>query len=445
MAMAAASVPQRRRRLARPAAVGFLRHFSGGYPGFSQSAGGYIRRMYQLLPESALVLNQPVPVNLWDPKGVLLLRKGETVVSETQREWIMLHSPHVRADDWQAVTYGYMTKLDRMVRNNESLSEIVKLSALSVAVETRAASEALVPHEAWAELQAVLSSLLHLGAGATDFLNRLQSIEKEAGRLWQQQPDHSMLVLVQSLFSPRVSYSTTHALLCAGLCQLVAESHEMAPEVSRRLALAAMTMNISMTRLHDQLAHQAAEPTAMQRRLIREHPLSSATVLRELGVSDPAWLQLVEEHHERRDGTGYPAGIRVDHVEHRLLQLADNFVACLSPRDGRGSVSSQDLARQMYLGFGDAPDRWGASFVKVTGFFPPGSYVRLVNGECGVVMRRGLRANAPKVMALISRQGTPLGEPVLRDTADAACSVQASLPPGEVKVVVNVAQLLLRC
>jgi len=99
----------------------------------------------------------------------------------------------------------------------------------------------------------------------------------------------------------------------------------------------------------------------------------------------------------------------------------------------------------MYLGFGDAPDRWGASFVKVVGFFPPGSYVRLVNGECGVVMRRGLKANAPKVMALTSRQGTPLGEPVLRDTAEAAFAVQASLPPGEVKVLVNVAQLLLRC
>lgn len=422
-----------------------MRRLFGGYLGFSPRACGYSRVMYQLLPESALVLNHPVPVNLWDPKGVLLLRKGETVVSETQREWIMLRSPHVRADDWQAVTYGYMTKLDRMVRNNESISEIVKLGALSVEVEARSSAEDMLPHEAWAELQANLSSLLHVGAGATDFINRLQVIAKQAERLWHQQPDSSMLILVQALFSPRLSYSTTHALLCAGLCQLVAETHEMEPDVSARLALAAMTMNIGMTRLHDLLARQGTEPTPLQRRMIREHPLDSANVLRELGVTDPAWLRLVEEHHERGDGTGYPAGHRLDDVEHQLLQLADSFVACTSPREDRGSVSSQHLSRQMYLGFGEAPDRWGAAFVKVIGFFPPGSYVRLVNGECGVVMRRGQKANTPKVMALISRLGTPLGEPVLRDTAEAAFAVQASLPPGEVKVVVNVAQLVARC
>jgi len=105
----------------------------------------------------------------------------------------------------------------------------------------------------------------------------------------------------------------------------------------------------------------------------------------------------------------------------------------------------RDLARQRYLGFGETPDRWGALYVKSIGFFPPGSYVRLLNVEWGVVVRRGEMANAPKVMALTGRLGTPLGEPVLRDTAEAACAVQASLPPGEVKVVVNVERLIARC
>ncbi|WP_291015242.1 HD domain-containing phosphohydrolase [Hydrogenophaga sp.] len=401
--------------------------------------------MYQLLPEDALVLNQPVPVNLWDPKGVLLLRKGETVATQKQREQIMLRSPGVLAGEWQAVTYGYTAKLDRMVRNNESLSDIAKLSALTVDVKAQSKADVSSPQEAWAELHATLSSLLHQGAGASDFLSRLLRVQQEADHLWQLQPDTSMLVLVQYLFAPRLSYSTTHALLCAGLCQMVAASADLAADTRRRLSQAALTMNLGMTRAHDELARQGAEPTAVQRRMIREHPLSSAAALRELGVIDLAWLRLVEEHHERSDGTGYPAGRRVDSVEHRLLQLADSFVSCVSPRAGRGSLPSQDLARQLYLGFGHTPDRWGALFVKVIGFFPPGSYVRLANGETGVVVRRGQKANTPKVMSLISRMGTPLGEPVLRDTAQAACAVQASLPPGEVKVAINVAQLLARC
>lgn len=401
--------------------------------------------MYQLLPEDVLVLNRPVPVNLWDPKGVLLLRRGETVTSAQQREHIMLHAPGVLASEWQAVTYGYTAALDRMVRNNESLSQIAKVSALMVDVDLRERSVPLSLTESWADLHATLRSLLHQGAAASHFLDRLRSVQEESERLWQQQPDSSMLLLVQYLFDPRLSYSTTHALLCAGLCQLVASSSDMAADAHRRLTQAALTMNLSMTREHDQLARQATQPSALQRRLILEHPLHSAAVLRQLGVTDPVWLRWVEEHHETRDGTGYPAGHRADGAESRLLQLADSFVACICPREDRGSLQSRDLARQLYLGFGETPDPWGAMFVKAIGFFPPGSYVRLANGECGVVVRRGEKANAPKVMALTGRLGTPLGEPVLRDTAESTFAVQASLPPGEVKVVVNVERLLVRC
>jgi HD-GYP domain-containing protein (c-di-GMP phosphodiesterase class II) len=401
--------------------------------------------MYQLLPEEALVLDQPLPVNLWDPKGVLLLRRGETVTSAKHREQIMLHSPGVLASEWQAVTYGYTTALDRLVRNNESLSQIAKVSALMVDTDPRPKTVPLSFTESWADLYAALRSLLHQGAEASHFLDRLLRVQVQTEQLWHQQPDNSMLLLVQYLFDPRLSYSTTHALLCAGLCQLVSASSDMAVDTHRRLTQTALTMNLGMTQVQDQLARQATQPSALQRQLIREHPLHSAAILRELGVTDPTWLRWVEEHHERSDGTGYPVGHRADGTQYRLLQLADSFVACISPREDRGSLSSRDLARQLYLGFGETPDPWGALFVKVIGFFPPGSYVRLVNGERGVVVRRGEKANAPKVMALMGRLGTPLGEPALRDTADAAFAVQASLPPGEVKVVVNVERLIARC
>lgn len=401
--------------------------------------------MYQLLPADALVLNQPVPVNIWDPKGVLLLRKGETITSARHREQIMLHSPGVLASDWQTVSYGYTAALDRLVRNNESLSEIAKLNALSIDSDAQDRVQQLPVSESWADLHAALSTLLHQGHESGQFIERLLRVQTAGAHLWEQQPDNSLVVLVQLLFDTRLSYSTTHALLCAGLCQLVARAAGLPPGAQQQLTLAALTMNLGMTRAHDELARQSGALTAAQRRLIREHPIRSAAMLRLLGVSDTVWLCLVEQHHERSDGTGYPAGVRVDGAEHRLLQLADTYVACISPRESRGSMPAQDLARQLYLGFGRTPDRLGALFVKTIGFYPPGSYVRLVHGESGIVVRRGPKANEPKVMVLTGRHGMPLGEPVLRDTSDATWAVQAGLPPGDVKVMVNVARLIARC
>lgn len=401
--------------------------------------------MYKPLPLEVIALNQPVPVNVWDTKGMLLLRKGEPITSEQHRGHLMLHGPMVRESDWQAWSYSYTAELDRRVRSNESLSRIAGVTHM-VSVRAAAANEdAAGPAQAWPDLHAGLCSLLYQGADAGDqFLDRLSRLLQRSQALWRSHPDESLLVLVQLLFDTRVGYSASHALLSAGLCSLVAPSAGLASEVQQSLFGAALCMNIGMTRAHDAMARQAGDLSAAQRQTVAEHPLAGAALLRELGVQDPLWLQLVEEHHERSDGSGYPQGKPVSLPAQRLLQMADSYVACLSPRQGRGGLVAQQAARELYLGPNQQPDPLGALFVKHVGLYPPGSFVRLASGEMGVVARRGSKANAPLVFALVGRHGLPLGEPALRDTQDAAHEVRAGLPPGEVKVVVNVRRLLDR-
>lgn len=399
--------------------------------------------MYKSLPLDAIALQQPVPVNVWDPKGVLLLRKGEAITSEQHRGLLMLHSPVVLEADWRAWSYSYTTELDRMVRDNAPLNRIAGVSH-AVEVPHVEAREEAGPVEVWADLHASLNSLLHLGTAATQFHDKLERLATRSQRLWHSAPDDCMLVLVQLLFDARMGYSATHALLSAGLCALVSPSTGLSPGEQATLVRAALTMNIGMTRTHDAMARQTGPLTDAQRQTVREHPLRGAAMLRELGVADALWLRLVEEQHERPDGSGYPAGRPVADLGQRLLQMADVYVACISPRTGRGGLLSQQVARELYLGPDQQPDALGALFVKHIGFYPPGSYVRLASGEVAVVTRRGAKANAPQVFAIVGRQGMPLGEPTWRDTQDPAHEVKASLPPGDVRVVVNVRRLLSR-
>ncbi|WP_382324341.1 HD-GYP domain-containing protein [Hydrogenophaga sp. UC242_50] len=399
--------------------------------------------MYKSLPLDAIALQQPVPVNVWDPKGVLLLRKGEAITSEQHRGLLMLHSPVVLEADWRAWSYSYTTELDRMVRDNAPLNRIAGVSH-AVEVPHVEAREEAGPVELWADLHASLNSLLHQGTAATQFYDKLERLAARAQRLWHSTPDDCLLVLVQLLFDARMGYSATHALLSAGLCALVSPSTGVSPAEQATLFRAALTMNMGMTRTHDAMARQTGPLTDAQRQTVREHPLRSAAMLRELGVADALWLRLVEEQHERPDGSGYPAGKPVADLAQRLLQMADVYVACISPRMGRGGLLSQQVARELYLGPDQQPDALGALFVKHIGFYPPGSYVRLASGEVAVVTRRGAKANAPQVFAIVGRQGMPLGEPTWRDTQDPAHEIKASLPPGDVRVVVNVPRLLSR-
>lgn len=399
--------------------------------------------MYKSLPLDAIALQQPVPVNVWDPKGVLLLRKGEAITSEQHRGLLMLHSPVVLEADWRAWSYSYTTELDRMVRDNAPLNRIAGVSH-AVEVPNVEAREEAGPVELWSDMHVSLNSLLHQGTAATQFNDKLERLAARAQGLWRTAPDDCLLVLVQLLFDARVGYSATHALLSAGLCALVSPSTGLSPAEQATLFRAALTMNMGMTRTHDAMARQTGSLTDAQRQTVREHPLRSAAVLRELGVNDALWLRLVEEQHERPDGSGYPAGKPVADLAQRLLQMADVYVACISPRQGRGGLLSQQVARELYLGPDQQPDALGALFIKHIGFYPPGSYVRLASGEVAVVTRRGAKANAPQVFAIVGRQGMPLGEPTWRDTQDPAHEIKASLPPGDVRVVVNVPRLLSR-
>ncbi|MDO9434600.1 HD-GYP domain-containing protein [Hydrogenophaga sp.] len=401
--------------------------------------------MYKSLPLDAIALQQPVPVNVWDGQGVLLLRKGEVITSEQHRGLLMLHGPVVLDADWKAWSYSYTTQLDRMVRDDASLTRIASLShAHAPEVPHAPARDEVGLVEFWSDLHASLTTLLQQGEAAPQFLERIDRIAARVRDRWRASPDGSFLVLVQLLFDARMGYSTTHALLCGGLCALVSPLTELTPAEQHALLRAALTMNIAMTRAHDAMARQTAPLSAAQRETVQAHPLKGVAVLRQLGVTDALWLQLVAEQHERPDGSGYPAGTRTTGMPQRLLQIADVYVARLSPREDRGGGVAQHVARGLLMGADQRPDPLAALFIKHVGIYPPGSYVRLANDEVAVVARRGGKPSTPQVLSIIGRQGMPLGEPTLRDTLEPPFAIKSGLAPGDVRVVVNVTRLLSR-
>jgi putative nucleotidyltransferase with HDIG domain len=69
---------------------------------------------------------------------------------------------------------------------------------------------------------------------------------------------------------------------------------------------------------------------------MRRHPVAGARMLKTLGAP-PTILPVVLHHHERWDGSGYPAGQKGEEIplEARLLCIADSFDAMTSTRPYR--------------------------------------------------------------------------------------------------------------
>jgi hypothetical protein len=59
-----------------------------------------------------------------------------------------------------------------------------------------------------------------------------------------------------------------------------------------------------------------------------------------------------------------------------------------------------------------------ALLIKQLGIYPPGTLVKLANGEIAIVVRRGQTAKTPQTRGLQDRRGVKYSEPTHRDTSD---------------------------
>ncbi len=114
-----------------------------------------------------------------------------------------------------------------------------------------------------------------------------------------------------------------------------------------KLACASLTSNLGMYPLQDDLAKQEGPLADWQKKMIRKHPSQAVKMLVAMGVKDKGWLYAVGYHHERMDGSGYPNGLAGEKIneEARLIAIADRYGSAISPRAGRKPSNPQDIMR----------------------------------------------------------------------------------------------------
>jgi HD-GYP domain-containing protein (c-di-GMP phosphodiesterase class II) len=393
------------------------------------------------LPPEILRTGHPAPVSVRDATGHLLLAKGVMVATEEQRQRLVARALYVDELEGDLLKRALAGKLDSMLRQNTKLGHMARAQADGVMVSSGATARTpLDPITAWAHLQMHGRILLQTPAPA-DFLPRLHKFQAEVLELIEADADLALLVLVQATSSDAHHYSVTHGLLVTVLCELAARQlPSFTPEWRHSLRCAALTMNLAMTALQDQLALQEEPPAPQQRALIDNHCERAVAALQQAGVNDALWLQAVEHHHATTAGplSGQDAGLQLA----RLLQRADIYSARLSMRRARPALAASAAVKAAYLDEHQQADEAGKAIIQATGIYPPGSYVKLSSGELAVVLRHGAHAKAPKVASIVSKSGTPLVEPTLRDTRLRPHDVTGGVAPHEVKVRLNMEKLV---
>lgn len=385
---------------------------------------------YFPIPLAMLQIGKPLPVDVWSASGQLLLRRGQPVVSEQHRERLSAHNASSTLPDALAWQRSYERMVHAMLRDGVDMQEIAR-APMPSEIRERDYVEVQQLQGGWLDLQEVLRGILYQGGLAINPLVRLAEVEKKALSLLQADPDDSLFCLFQALADVTLGYCATHALLCSVVCQLTAAKLGLPP--GQLLMDAALTMNIGMAREQDNLARQNSAPSEWQRTLIREHPERSVEILRGIAVDDEAQLDLVRWHHETSEAVGQPRLL----VYRRILTMADVFVAKMASRKTRSPMSPVRAVKTMVMGAeGDALGV-SSAMAQAVGFYPPGTYVQLLNGEIAVAIQRGVRANTPWVVSILDKDGMPISGYRARDTSNNAHAIAAPVTFDKVRVAVS--------
>ncbi len=156
-----------------------------------------------------------------------------------------------------------------------------------------------------------------------------------------------------SVVERRDPYASQHQEETCILSCYIAEEMGLEKKRIDAICMAAMLHDIGMVNMTDDSFRKEGIFTDKEMELVRTHPQLGYDMLRELEL--PGRIpEIVLQHHEKIDGSGYPAGLSGNNIliEARIIAVANALEAMTSARSSRPAYSLHDACDELYKGCG---------------------------------------------------------------------------------------------
>jgi len=214
-------------------------------------------------------------------------------------------------------------------------------------------------------------------------------------------------------------YTALHSIRSSILALAYGRHMALSRDELQALGLGGLMHDIGMARVpEDVLDKQSAlDPTEIQ--AMRKHVRWGIDILNESGSTPPGVHEMVLQHHERGDGSGYPDGRQGTGITPAgyIGAIIDVYDAITSDRTYNVALSAEDALKRMYeWRHRDFHGELIEEFIRCMGIFPIGSLVELSTGSVGVVITiNRARRLKPKVALVLTASKTPYSQRTITD------------------------------
>lgn len=190
-------------------------------------------------------------------------------------------------------------------------------------------------------------------------LNTIEQLYNEVQRqssALDQSVIESIEALVQAL-EARDSYTKGHSERVNKYSMAIGRYLGLSQRDLDILHHASLLHDIGKIGVYDRVLLKPAGLTDEEFRLMRSHPDLAASILSSLS-SLKEHIPLIQHHHERQDGSGYPLGLKGDEIPlgARIIQVADTWDAMTSDRPYRRRLPLQKAVDELKKSSGSQLD-----------------------------------------------------------------------------------------
>lgn len=198
-----------------------------------------------------------------------------------------------------------------------------------------------------------------------------------------------------------------HGLNSCILSLLVGRELDLEPADLNVVGMAGLLHDIGEQRLPSQIRLKTEPLTRAEKSLFELHPLYGKEMLQGLRGMPCGVADIVAQHHECMNGTGYPRRLTDEqlHPLSKIIRVVDEYQYLTNPREAHLRLHPNQALAELYVKRQQQLSvKVIIALVRVVSVYPPGTLVELTDGSIGIVLYTSASARLrPVVMAYEER------------------------------------------
>ena len=182
-------------------------------------------------------------------------------------------------------------------------------------------------------------------------------------------------------------------------------------EDMRVLAKGMLLLDVGKLKIPSNILNKSGLLTKSEFAVAKKHVEFGVQLLRNTNGISESIIGMVQTHHERFDGSGYPGGLEGEQIPvfGLIAAIVDTYNAMTRKTLYRGAIAHHKVLQELY--------RWRdkyfqgelvEQFLQCLGVYPTGGLVEMTSGEVGIVTAQNMRDRLrPTISMLLDELKNP--------------------------------------